>query len=928
MKPERAALAEVIESVADGASLDWEALEANFTDENDRRMLAQLKILARIAEVHRSLPDDPADRVIPTRSAKVIPISGIKPVLTVDDPFAAPSAASPVSAPSSPAPLTPAALTPAALSPQADFLPNPTATVATPAPILNQPIGRWGPLELLECIGEGTFGQVFRARDGLQREVAAKLLRPNRGSADRLGEKVLREARILARIRHSNVVLVHNAESHDGRVGLWMELIRGKTLESLLAAHGTFSAREAAFIGQDLCRALAAVHAAGLVHRDIKAQNVMREEGGRVVLMDFGAGQVVGDSAAAGQITGTPLYLAPEVLDGHDATVRSDIYSLGVLLYHLVTNDYPIRARSLKELRAAHADNRRVRLHDARPDSLPDSLVRVIEKATDPIPERRYATAGEMQSDLMHAGGGAGLVDHPTTAAPDAVTTASPALNLGALLQRPAVLATAALALLLVAALFVRLAWRTAAPLPLNAHTIAVLPLERGEGIEDYTADDVTDGISQVLSMATDVGIISNRSAKLASQASLSSREIAARLNADALVEGRLYRDGAQRLHLRLRLIRAGTDASFWSREFEAPTANAQVLQREAGVALAEQLDIKVPADRVQQRFRLVGRQGLDAQDRYARARAALNLGSQEGYERAMVLFREAIALEPSFAQAHAGLARAAVYAAVNPSLSTHGHFEAASEAARNALAIDDTLAEAHAVLGQIAFMSWQWQSAEQEFVKAIQLDPSNEYAREKYAFFLAARGRPDQGIQQMVRVRELDPLSPTAAFSTATALQYAGRYDEALVESERALTLDPTNPIAHVVHGRLLDALGRFDDAKKAFASAVGSGQGTDYLRSAMASADAGAGRHREALAVAQTLEQQFKAAPEHEQPELLAYLYARLGDQEKAFAWLTRAMDETPDRMLWLKVDPRTEGLRRDPRFATLLARLGLQP
>jgi TolB-like protein/tetratricopeptide (TPR) repeat protein len=906
MKPERAALLDVIESVADGSSLDWDALEANVTDESDRRMLAQLKILARIAEVHRSQPDEPSDRVIPTRSAKVIPI---KPVLTVDEPQLR-------------------ALAPAA-APLAAF----AAPVAAPAPVLapamanpNEPVGSWGPLELLQRIGEGTFGEVYRARDALQREVAVKLLRPNRGSADKLGEKVLREARILARIRHSNVVLVHNAETHEGRVGLWMELIRGATLEHLLHAHGAFSAREAAFIGQDLCRALAAVHAAGLVHRDIKAQNVMREEGGRVVLMDFGAGQVVGDSATAGRITGTPLYLAPEVLDGHDATVRSDIYSLGVLLYHLVTNDYPIRAKSLDELRLAHGEGRRVRLHDARPDSLPDSLVRVIERATDAVPEKRYATAGEMQSDLVQAGG-IGLPDVTPLIAPAAAPPSAITSSLAAVLQRPAVLATAALVCLVAAAVLVRVAWRAAVVTPPPVpHTIAVLPLERGEGIEEYKADDISDGISQVLSMSPDVSVISRRSAIIASRSNLSSMEIAARLKADALIEGRIRNDG-QFLHLTLRLINAGTDASFWSGEFQALTSNPLGLQRDAGAAVAERLGVKVPNGRME-RFKLLGTQASEAQDRYARARADLNLGSQDGYVGAMRLFSEAVAIEPSFAQAHAGLARAALYAAVNPSLPMHGHFEAASGAASHALALDDSLAEAHAVLGQIAFMSWRWQAAEQSFERAVSLDPSNEYAREKYAFFLAARGRPDQGVQQMIRVRELDPLSPAVAFSTATALQYAGQYDEALVESARALRLDPANPIARVVHGRILDALGRFDEAKQAFAGAVGSGQGADYVRAAMACADAGAGRRREALAVAQALEEQFKATPEREQPELLAYLYARLDDNDKAFAWLTRAMETAPDRMLWLKVDPRTEGLRRDPRFAAFLARLGLQP
>ena len=158
MKPERAALLDVIESVADGDSLDWDALEANITDEADRRMLAQLKILARIAEVHRSQPDDPADRIIPTRSAKVIPIP-IKPVLTVDEPVSPPAPVARASAPAAPVP---------------------------PASI--EPIGTWGPLELLERIGEGTFGEVYRSRDPLQREVAVKLLRADRGTVDRLGE--------------------------------------------------------------------------------------------------------------------------------------------------------------------------------------------------------------------------------------------------------------------------------------------------------------------------------------------------------------------------------------------------------------------------------------------------------------------------------------------------------------------------------------------------------------------------------------------------------------------------------------------------------------------------------------------------------------------------------------------------------------------
>jgi tetratricopeptide (TPR) repeat protein len=211
---------------------------------------------------------------------------------------------------------------------------------------------------------------------------------------------------------------------------------------------------------------------------------------------------------------------------------------------------------------------------------------------------------------------------------------------------------------------------------------------------------------------------------------------------------------------------------------------------------------------------------------------------------------------------------------------------------------------------------------------KAVDLDPSNEYARERYAFFLAARGRPDQGVQQMIKLRELDPLSPAAARATAFALQYARRYDEALAESERAIQLDSTNPIAHVVRGRVLAELKRFDEAKQEFATAVGTSMGNDYLRAEMASADAAAGRRAEALAVAESLEQAFKATPERAHPELLAMIYARLGDHDKALAYLTRTMDTAPDRVLYINADPRLDGLRGDPRFAQLLVRLGLKP
>jgi eukaryotic-like serine/threonine-protein kinase len=281
------------------------------------------------------------------------------------------------------------------------------AASALPAAAAEPALGTWGHLRILEKLGEGVFGEVFRAYDpSLQREVALKLLHPRvRPLASE--ERDLDEARRIARVRHPNILVVHGAERHDGRVGLWTDLVRGGTLEEALARQGPFGAHEAAVIGMELCRALAAVHGAGLVHRDLKAANVMREQGGRVVLTDLGAASepTSGAVAAAAQ-QGTPATMAPERLLGGAVGPAADIYGLGVLLFHLATGRYPIEAESLVDLCDRHRRGETLRLLDLRPD-LPAEFVRVVERALAPRPERRFSSAGEMESALAATLGGA-----------------------------------------------------------------------------------------------------------------------------------------------------------------------------------------------------------------------------------------------------------------------------------------------------------------------------------------------------------------------------------------------------------------------------------------------------------------------------------------------------------------------------------------
>jgi Tol biopolymer transport system component len=274
---------------------------------------------------------------------------------------------------------------------------RPASEPPRPVPELFQ----WGPLSVREQIGGGSFGDVYRAWDpSLQREVALKLFRG--GSADALA----REGQLLARVRHPNVMAVYGAQEFDGRTGMWSELLRGRTLADIVRHDGMMSAAEAIVYVDDVCRALAAVHGAGLIHRDIKAQNVMREIGGRIVLMDLGLGRKADEQLAAGfDLAGTPLYLAPELFAKGGATAQSDIYSVGVLMFFLVTGQYPVAAGSVQELAEAHRTGKRRRLIDLRPD-LPASFIGVVERALMPEAAARFESAGALQQAVLRSAGG------------------------------------------------------------------------------------------------------------------------------------------------------------------------------------------------------------------------------------------------------------------------------------------------------------------------------------------------------------------------------------------------------------------------------------------------------------------------------------------------------------------------------------------
>jgi len=328
------------QDVAEGRSVDWSALGERAQSPETVELLNNLRLIGAIADVHRSGEDleRTVDHTISTDANRPPPEAAGEP---------------------------------------------------------------WGGYRLLQRVGSGSFGSVYRGWDPqLEREIAVKILHRHLAD-DELKQRLLREARALAKVRHANIVSVYGVEAYEDRIGLCMEFVRGETLETALTGGYRLSPREAVGVGQDVCRALAAIHAAGFVHRDVTARNIMRDLAGRIVVMDFGTGLQTAQNIPAGPvpIAGTPLYIAPEILAGQPPSPASDVYSIGVLLYHLVTGKFPVEGRSMTDLRAAHMVGRRTPLAERAPD-LPAAYIKAVEHALVADPRQRTPSAAALLQEL------------------------------------------------------------------------------------------------------------------------------------------------------------------------------------------------------------------------------------------------------------------------------------------------------------------------------------------------------------------------------------------------------------------------------------------------------------------------------------------------------------------------------------------------
>ncbi len=789
---------------------------------------------------------------------------------------------------------------------------------------------RWGRLVLLEQIGSGTSCDVYRAWDAeLHRDVALKLLHDEPGGpvGHDPASRVLDEARRMARLRHEHVVQVYGAEQQEGRVGLWMELVRGTSLEQLVRERGALGANEASLMGLDICSALAAVHGAGLLHRDVKAQNVMREDGGRIVLMDFGTGE---DLAGSNRLVGTPLYLAPEIFQGQKASVQSDVYAVGVLLYYLVTGKFPVTAASMEELARAHQRRDRRSLRDLRPDA-PQAFVGVVERALDSDPARRHRSVGELESalrDSVVVQRTGSRTDRSSDERSDPGTSGSQS-PLHSSAPWKLILAVVVAALAIAAALMSRGLFSPRPQLP----RLAVLPFQSDVGSEraPFLAEQLTDRLINAFGEIKAVRVTSLASVLPLRGTSTSGADAARRLQVDdvLLASVDVLPDPAgklERVRVRARLIAAGGGAAIWSHEYERPLSEVDDLNREIVKGVVETLGIELSPD--EERFLSERSKPSAATVDYLLGMHLLRQSSTDSHA-AAAAFRRALEIDPAHAGAHAGLARSLMSLGFMGAMQHPTARATASVEVRKALELDPDSSEAHAVAADLQFFyDWDWESADRSYRRAIELNPSFDRARSQYSRFLAAAGRFDQAVAEARTGASLERTS-ASAMSTQAVAEYFGRdFLTALQSAERAIQLEASSPSHLIVRARILAAAGDvqagLEATERAF-SLEGASSVTSWraFRLWMLALN---GRHAEARAGLAPLVAGVQAARQGLSEANLAYVHLALGERDKALALLESAVSNRDPEVLWISTDPRLDALKEDPRFRQLVSRLGI--
>ncbi len=787
-----------------------------------------------------------------------------------------------------------------------------------------------GHYRILEKIGAGGMGEVYRAHDDhLDRDVAIKVL-PAGTLADESARKRFRkEALALSKLNHPNIATVFDFDTQDGVDFLVMELVVGEGLSEKLPGR-PLPEKDVLRIGAQLAEGLAAAHEQNVIHRDLKPGNLRLTPDGRLKILDFGLAKLIqpfslsaptASVTETGAVAGTLPYMAPEQVRGEKADARSDIYAAGCVLYELATGQRPFPERQGPQLIDAILNRAPALPRELQP-KLSAELERITLKSLEKEPENRYQLAKELVVDLRRlATPTAGVPPRRQPRGFGARGFRRAAVGLGVAVALVAVVVVG----LNVGGVRDRL-FGGAAGAP-QIDSIAVLPLDNlsGDAEQEYFVEGMHEALITELSKISTLKVISRTSAMRYKKTDKLMPQIARELGVNGLIEGSVAREGNQ-VRITVQLIHGPSDKHLWAESYQRELRGILALQSEVARDIAQEIRVQLTP---QEQVRLASARPAnpEAYEAYLKGQYYINQFANEQREeplrKSIEYYEQAIRLDPGFAPAYADLSTA--YFLLAGDFGVRELRPKAKAAALKALELDDNLGPAHNRLGMIKLRyEWDWVGAERELKRAIELDPNYPWAHMWYAVYLQLAENYEQALAEYKRAEELDPLVLAHKANIGGFYICARQYDQAIEQYRKTLALSPNAAFLHDQLGGAYVGKGMYKEAFDEFQKALELSGGDPRYQTSLAWAYAMAGKRAEALKILDEFKEPSKR--KFLTPFGRALIYAALGEKEHAFIWLEKAYEERNTGLPFIKCDPAFDNLRGDPRFKDLRRRMNL--
>ncbi len=800
-----------------------------------------------------------------------------------------------------------------------------TETIETPKKELTTGSTFANRYQIIEELGKGGMGRVYRVFDKeLNEEVAFKLIKPEIANDKNTIERFKNELKIARKISHRHIGRMYELMEDKGTYYITMEYVPGQDLRGLIRQTCQLTTGKAIAIAKEICEGLTEAHQQGIIHRDLKPSNIIIDKEGNTRIMDFGIARSLKTKGitGAGAMIGTPEYMSPEQVEGKEVDPRSDIYSLGIIMYEMLTGQVPFEGDTPFSIGIKHKSEIPKDPRELN-SQIPEDLSQVILKCLEKDPKKRYQSAQELHSELEKIEKGIPTTDKiipkkkPLTSKEITVTLGVKKLFVPALV----------LLLIITAGLIIWSPWKKPESVssPSKKASIAILPfvdmsVEKDQG---YLCDGLADELINRLAKIKGIRVPARTSSFFFRGKEVDIQEIGTKLHVSTILEGSLQKANSQ-LRVRVRLINVSDSQPLWSESYARDEKDIFVLQDEISLSIVNNLRISLLGEEKSEVLKHYT-ENIEVYNLYLRGRYFWNKRTGEDLEKAIQYFEKAVKLDPGYAMAYVGLAETYSilpwYRNVNP----EECLKKANTEAQKALEIDNSLGEAHLTLAQVTQDSLKFQEAEKKYKRALELNPGHATTHHWYGIYLMDLGRFDEAIHEYKRALELDPLSLVINRNYGELLCYAGQYDKAINQLKKTLEMDPSFSEIHIWLGvsylkksLYAEALEEFQ--KELALNRVFNPQAETYLGITYSLMDQ-TDRTRE---ICDDLLE--KSKKEYIPQYYIALLYFSLGENDQGFEWLEKAYENNDMRLISLKVDPLMDGIRSDPRYRSLLGKIGL--